>query len=467
MALIFWLLSIFILSAVLAQIHIILPILYKIFEGNVRYSGMTFVQNRNFTLYGASSNMTAKQAISTYKAQKVPSNSTVFVHETFEKWKRTESAQCGDKFKGYANNFAILHDVMLNTNYGHGGKGGEDMFVYGNYSVDKQTYTIKHGFFTVECDKVPQYKFLPDNNHLNAWMREVVTDKVNCNSSCTELSELTIAIRRYEYANIYFQMMDYYSAFTMMSFFKKKPKETTILMMDAFPKTPIEWSWTILFHTLLRIGNLSTPRVKLQNLVWAVRSYNTPLYRAPQFYPITGAPLLEEFRHFFLSGHGIDPDNYKTLDCNNVNVLIILRRDYVAHPNNPSGLIKRKFYNEEELLQALKQQFPNLRIKTAQMETLNMSKQLELASHTDILIAMHGAGLAHTIFLPKHASLIEFFPLYHGVNNNFRRIAEKRKIYYKMWKNENQNDEFFPFKTRIPPDKLTGLVKNVLVEKCG
>lgn len=382
----------------------------------------------------------------------------------FDKWQSSESEQCEGKFKAYASNFALLHDVVLHTDFGHGGKGGQEIPDYMKLSEKEKAYELDPGYFTINCHRKPQYKFTPDKNVLNEWMQKISIGEVDCvSSTCKEIPGLTIAIRRNEYANIYFQIMEFYSAFSMMSFFNEKPWRTHILVMDAFPKTTIEKSWTMLFQNFSRAGNCSPSVVKIQNLVWPMRSYNTPFFSSSTH--VKSIPLIEQFRCFFLKGQGIDPYARSSFNCEHTNVLVIVRRDYLSHANNPTKLIKRKFFNETEIIQTLKQ-FPNIHIRTAQMDSLDMVQQLELISQADILIAMHGAGLAHTTFLPGHASLIELFPSYYSANFHFKQIATWRNIYYQTWKNRDKKNEFSNFRTRIPPDILSSLVKNVLKKKC-
>ena len=118
------------------------------------------------------------------------------------------------------------------------------------------------------------------------------------------------------------------------------------------------------------------------------------------------------------------------------------RRDYVAHPRNPSGEVSRKIKNEDELLKAVKGLLPELDVKGIQIDSLPIEEQLRVISKVDILIGMHGAGLTHTLFLPKHAGLIELFPTYwSSANKHFRSMAGWRGLHYSTWSNKDQSKE--------------------------
>ena len=81
-------------------------------------------------------------------------------------------------------------------------------------------------------------------------------------------------------------------------------------------------------------------------------------------------------------------------------------------PRNPSGEISRKIKNENDLLKSVKDSMPEYDVRGIQIDTLVMEEQVRIISTVDILIGMYGAGLTHTLFLPKHAGLIELFPKY-------------------------------------------------------
>jgi glycoprotein 2-beta-D-xylosyltransferase len=83
------------------------------------------------------------------------------------------------------------------------------------------------------------------------------------------------------------------------------------------------------------------------------------------------------------------------------------KRDYVAHPRNPNGIIRRKIKNEFELVEKTKTWFPNYKIRGVQMDKLPMKEQIFLITKTNILIGMHGAGLSHALFLSKGSGIIE------------------------------------------------------------
>ena len=99
-------------------------------------------------------------------------------------------------------------------------------------------------------------------------------------------------------------------------------------------------------------------------------------------------PYIDEFRSFILNGFHIPQDHIKKCKSNQT-VLFIWRRNYVAHPRNPSGVIDRKIKNEDELLEASRQAFPSFNITVVQLDLLPMRKHCRAISSSDIFIGMH------------------------------------------------------------------------------
>lgn len=60
-------------------------------------------------------------------------------------------------------------------------------------------------------------------------------------------------------------------------------------------------------------------------------------------------------------------------------------------------------------------------VRRARFELLSLREQLKLATETDILVGMHGAALAFSLFLPASASVIELYTRDRGVQNQHYR----------------------------------------------
>jgi len=162
-------------------------------------------------------------------------------------------------------------------------------------------------------------------------------------------------------------------------------------------------------------------------LIWNIIGYNSPL----NFHNLRSVPFLEEFRDFFLSSFGLQLK--RSFDSNKLNVTIILRCDYMTHPERKelfNGLVHRKIQNEEDMVASVQKVFTTARVDTVFLERLTMAEQLGVMTQTDVHLGMHGAGMTHVLFLPKHAVTVEFFPSYWGFLRNFKTIANWRGMKY-------------------------------------
>ena len=165
-------------------------------------------------------------------------------------------------------------------------------------------------------------------------------------------------------------MTDWYNSFLMMTIFQLPLESIAILLLDAHPASALDHVWSTLWQNVYRIGNTSvfSEHVHIGDLIWVMQSHNSPLNVVQQH----KIPLIEEFRQFFLYRHGFkreaEDSSESQLDCRNITILFVWRRNYVAHPRNPSGRLRRRIANEFELLQTVKSHFPEYRVLGEQLD---------------------------------------------------------------------------------------------------
>ncbi|XP_025106571.1 beta-(1,2)-xylosyltransferase-like isoform X3 [Pomacea canaliculata] len=378
-------------------------------------------------------------------------------------WLTKPFRMADNHFVMYGSEMALLYDVVVDPSLrGSGPQGGEEMDQVWGQDEQKEYLMIQYGFFTMQCKSKPMAKF-GQRDHLNSWQQALrCVDDIAAVKTEATVAGLTIAIQRYEYVNFYHTMTDYFNAFLAMLAFNQHPDAVTILWVDAHPRGGLDEVWEVLFGKVLRAGRLPGP-TRFSALAWAVMGYNSPLSQHGR----ESVPYLEEFRHFFLSRHGVDGS--RKLNCTSLSFLFIWRRDYVAHPRNKGGIVSRKIYNEAEVLKAVQSAAsPADRVRGLQLDALPMKEQLSIIVDTDILLGMHGAGLSHTLFLPPHGALLEFFPTYWSqANVHFRRMAGWRGLHYQTWENiesENEKDNMMTF---IPPQVVSDMVRSARNSICS
>ena len=393
-------------------------------------------------------------------------------------WRTKKDVYCNDNLISYVGEFVRVKGVRLNISGLRGARGGENMDDVINQPENAEYYSYASGFLQLTCHNHSLYtlkRLGGSRNDMNDWLQniELLNENIAITSEVDYVTRFTVAVIRYEYVNMYHTVAEMYNVFLTALFFGKKPSDVHILWVDGHPKGSLDVVWMTLFSSANRISSLSKPTV-FKDIAWSMVGPHSPIHCH------TNKQLLlaKEFRDFFLSRHSIEPNEYK-LDCSHLTVLFVWRRDYVAHPRNPAGIVSRKISNEQELLDAvesLNSKMPInskmaakifLSVKGIQLDILDMQAQLRLISVTDVLIGMHGAGLTHALFLPSHAALIELFPTYWATGKHFASMATWRKLHYERWVNSNPANELPNHLTKIPATEVTRMVVNSIKKMCS
>ena len=384
----------------------------------------------------------------------------------FIQWRQHKRTYCDGKAELFPEgHFVSFRDAIFRKELIQGKNlGGEEMSKVMRQPEDAEYFIVHKGFFSLPCRQFPsEYRF-PSNHesHLNEWLANVIpyaNESVSTNP-VSYIEDFTIIVKRYEYVNLYHSMTDFYNAFLVMRYFQKSPHDTKILFFDAHPKGSLDSVWTTMFNSASRVSQLKTVS-RYKHAVWNSPGYESPMY---DYDVLERIPLIEDFHRFFLNQHGILTES--DLDCKRLRLVVIWRRDYVAHPRNPSGNIERKIWNEKELLDAAKNTSFFSSVIGVQLDKMAMKRQLSLIANADILAGMHGAGLTHTLFLPSHGGLIELFPSYFPELGHFKALARWRNLHYLNWINEEAQNEKKNKRTRIPPSVFTGLLAKMRKKLC-
>ncbi|XP_052101660.1 uncharacterized protein LOC127735517 [Mytilus californianus] len=365
----------------------------------------------------------------------------------------------------YAYAFVMLQNVVINPTKAKSKKGGEDLTKVIGQEADEEELQPQPGYFTINCD-FENFKLLSNEYSLfltkmtRLWMHVIVAQDGMLMFNETE-NTLTIAVHRIEYANLYHAMTEWYNTFLVAYVFRKLINcQINVLFLDGHPYSDLDLTWSTLFGKVTRASFIRQPTL-YRNFILGMAGSSSPL----NDHKSKSLPMVESFRNFFLIKHGITET--VTKNCNQLNILFIWRHDYVAHPRNPSGKIKRKIRNEFELLENARRFFPNHNIYGRQMEQLNLKEQLILISKTNILIGMHGAGMSHVFFLETGSGVIELFPKYTLPSNiHFKAMSRWRKLFYKSWQNVQSWNEFDDGSTYIHPTVIKYLIRRTVAKIC-
>jgi hypothetical protein len=372
---------------------------------------------------------------------------------------------CDGKIAVYGNMFAMLNNVTMfpkrRANIDGQAKGGEEIREVLNQNLDKEKYMFNNDFLEINCVADNQLVNHAGKLTLFNSLKVIHVDNTEHFNNSVD-ARYAIAIRREDYANLHNWIRNIYNTFLAMIHFKIQPSNITVIFMDGHPVTELDKAWTAIYGAPLRVGRMENPQT-YQNFILGIDESQGPV----SDYLINEVPYLEEFRSFVLSQFNL-PDEAR-FDCSRLRITVIIRRNAVYHPRNVQGNVGRKIFNEATLINDLIVAFPTASVKPVLMESLPMRLQLKIISQSDVLIGMHGAGMSHVMFLPRHAAILEMFSKDFKVDRPWYRcynsIAKWRGLKYDSWENFDSSREmpadFTVIPTEIIVQKTAVLVKTL------
>jgi len=231
-----------------------------------------------------------------------------------------------------------------------------------------------------------------------------------------DISEHVVFVKRYEYANVWHQYTDWFNAMVAElllrlddddSDLKRHRRSVAFELFDLHGETPLDDLWKFVFPgmPMLGVSELVTSRrcVRYRRLAFAAIGYHSRVSQFPdRVQEHVCADLHARLRVRVLRGLNVrPPTRHHVSQC-----VIIARRDYVAHPRNPLGVVKRKWANESApLAAALAAGWSSCVLVDLASKTLR--EQIGMMVATSLLIAVHGAALTLLAFTPQHARILE------------------------------------------------------------
>lgn len=359
-----------------------------------------------------------------------------------DSWYDNPTEACEGHFLGFGHEFVLLKNARL----------------------DKSTRT-----FSIPCrGKPPRYWFYYgyQGTPYKEWLTNLQTYSPKTSlSSVKNYRPVAMVVRRNEAHNIYHTMCEYYNIFLLAKHFNYNMNQIDIILMDDRPENLMDYTWKKMFKNVWKYHSISE-ETTFKTLFWIPIGYESPM----NFHHLMQIPYANDFHKYFIHAFGVQ--HSKHLDCSSIKIVFIFRHDYISHPERKElfgGKIQRKISNEDQLMTMLRTFLePKHKVQSVILEQMSMEEQVGVFSTADILIGMHGAGLAHIWSFPSHAAVIELFPYSYKWRGAyyFQAFAKWRNLKYTSWVNPYSVNEVDKYSTYVKESELKALVSQTMDQIC-
>ena len=389
---------------------------------------------------------------------------------------KLETRSCAHRINVMDGGIVLFRNITIRSKLGHARVLETSLE---QAAAEDEFFNLKKGFFTLYCvgnvnDAKERLHSAAGYHALSKWVRafEAANPSISALLGMKESFNAGqyLAIQRFEYANVYWTVIDLLDIFITTQRLGIEPEKLNIVLIDAHPPSSLDPFWSVLFQRLIKLGTddifKKSNNVMFENLVWRYPRVKCPLLDRRQ----VTSNLIQPFRSFVLKRFGI-PSGPRLRDCGQkkLNVLVTFRRDYQNHPRNLEGIIDRKIANEKDVVNEMENGFPNLNITAAQLDSLPLKRQLELVASADIFFGMHGAAHAFPIFMAPGGAVIEMFN-FQSNNWHMKRISILSGLFHITWINRdvkayNKTTRSTTIPAGIPSRLLRNAIENICAHK--
>jgi len=296
--------------------------------------------------------------------------------------------------------------------------------------------------------------------HLVAMVDSFTTGSGDCSNP---VDKTALFVTRYEYANLYHTMTDWYNAYASVAAhgLVGQSGNIEVVFFDGHSWGKLDDAWGALFGSYSFVKHKETP-VCYKRALFVPAGYmggvslNT-ITKSRLADSCTGQPEAREFARWFLARFGFEP-RPKSGAAGGPTITLMLRKDYLAHPRIGNRGATRKIGNEQEVVSALEAVAPGAVVLAMNPAELTMREQVEIISKTDLLIGVHGAGMTYALLLPDGAHVIEMKPRSHRGEPHFKAMSNWAGLDYFAFTDNSGSDSAL----RVDVSKLASKAREML-----
>ncbi|KAL6858915.1 hypothetical protein ACP4OV_017917 [Aristida adscensionis] len=238
------------------------------------------------------------------------------------------------------------------------------------------------------------------------------------------VEEPTLLVTRFEYANLFHTITDWYSAY-VSSRVTNLPNRPNVVFVDGHCKAQLEQTWEALFSNVTYVKHFSGP-VCFRHAILSPLGYETALFKGlTESFSCEGASAqslrekpdpqktarLSEFGEMIVASFDLlQEDIMSSKKLNGLNVLFVRREDYLAHPRH-SGKVESRLSNEQDVYDAIdkwaKGHKCKINVVNGLFAHMTMKEQLRAILEASVVIGAHGAGLTHLVSATPDTKVLE------------------------------------------------------------
>ncbi|KAK3014512.1 hypothetical protein RJ639_010062 [Escallonia herrerae] len=261
------------------------------------------------------------------------------------------------------------------------------------------------------------------------------------------VEEPTLLITRYEYANLFHTVTDWYSAY-VASRVTGLPNRPHLVFVDGHCVTPLEETWKAMFSSLRYAKNFSGT-VCFRHGIFTPLGYETAIFqglteridcRGASAHDLWQQPddhktaRLSEFGEMIRAAFGFPVDRHRnSKPVSGHNVLFVRREDYLAHPRH-GGKVQSRLSNEQQVFDSLKSWALNhlqckVNVINGIFAHMPMKEQVRAIQDASVIVGAHGAGLTHIVSATPKTVVLEIISSEY-VRPHFQLISQWKGLEY-------------------------------------
>ncbi|XXQ35888.1 Glycosyltransferase 61 catalytic domain-containing protein [Plasmodiophora brassicae] len=407
--------------------------------------GATVLIQAYFIMYALEGTFSPKPQADDVLATDAPSRSVPQRRLSFDVsvWTEPQTSTCGRLFaNGFSDAVAecspalrcsrnptslatlcVADDLVIDRSFISVSAGGEPIEeVAGRDEAEEFPVYRKGALALSDAGSCPAERF--DGNTFPHHLALMLSSIAN-GASDDVLDGITLLVTRYEYANLYHTMTDWYNTFQawMMAIGDaKRDGPLRIVFVDGHSSGALDKVWGALFGVEPVYISSLPQRVRFRHAVFVPVGYTSALSLGTMQVgsQCSRHPALVHFANYFMEHVGGPP---AAVVPKRPVILFVVRRDYLAHPRIGARKAERKIRNEDELVGAAQQAFPDVDVEKVAFEEMDVSEQVVAVHRATVVVGVHGAGLTHILFARGGAALIELMPPEYAGRQHFQFIS--------------------------------------------